>query len=166
MSGPEASDVTRLLVDWQNGNQEALERLLPLVYSELHRLARDRMAGERAGHTLQTTALVHETYLRLVDGAQVSWQGRAHFFAMCARLMRRILVDRARARRAAKRGGAFTHIALEDWAAGRPATDEETLALHEALGRLAAHDERRSRVVELRYFGGLTVQETAAALAI
>ena len=166
MSGSETSDVTRLLVDWRNGNQQALERLLPLVYAELHRLARDRMAGERSDHTLQTTALVHETYLRLVDGAQVSWEGRAHFFAVCARVMRRILVDRARVRHAAKRGGASARVALEDWAAGRPATDEETLALHEALDRLAAHDERRSKVVELRYFGGLTVPETAAALGV
>lgn len=163
--GP-ASDVTRLLVAWQHGHEDALERLIPLVYAELHRLAHGQMAGERAGQTLQTTALIHETYLRLVDGTQVAWKDRAHFFAVCARLMRRILVDRARARHAAKRGGAEGHVVFEDWSIGRPANDEEMLALDEVLGRLASSDPRRSRVVELRYFGGLTVVETAAVLGV
>jgi RNA polymerase sigma factor (TIGR02999 family) len=161
-----STDVTRLLVAWQEGHQDALERLIPLVYAELHRLAHSQMAGERAGHTLQTTALVHETYLRLVDGAQVSWKDRAHFFAVCARLMRRILVDRARARHARKRGGAALHVTFEDWLVGTRATEEEILAVDELLVHLAAHDHRRSRVVELRYFGGLTVEETAAVLSV
>jgi RNA polymerase sigma factor (TIGR02999 family) len=159
-------DVTRLLVAWQHGQADALEHLIPLVYAELHRIAHAQMAGERARHTLQTTALVHETYLRLVDGTKVSWKDRAHFFAVCARLMRRILVDYARARHASKRGGAITHVAFEDWLVGRPPDDEALLALDEVLGRLALTDQRRGRVVELRYFGGLTVEETAAVLDV
>lgn len=166
MSESHPSDVTRLLVAWQHGHEDALERLIPLVYAELHRLAHAQMARERVGHTLQTTALVHETYLRLVDRNQVSWTDRAHFFAVCARLMRRILVDRARARHASKRGGAARHVAFEDWLVGRPPDDEELLALDEVLDRLALNDRRRSRVVELRYFGGMTVEETAAVLDV
>ena len=166
MSKSPPSGVTRLLVAWQHGHEDALERLIPLVYADLHRLAHAQMARERAGHTLQTTALVHETYLRLVDGNQVSWTDRAHFFAVCARLMRRILVDRARARHASKRGGAARHVAFEDWLVGRPPNDEELLALDEVLDRLAVNDRRRSRVVELRYFGGMTVEETAAVLDV
>jgi RNA polymerase sigma factor (TIGR02999 family) len=161
-----SSDVTRLLVAWQRGHEDALERLIPVVYSELRRLAHAHMAREGAGGTLQTTALIHETYLRLVDGARVSWKDRAHFFAVCARLMRRILVDRARARHASKRGGSARHVALEEWLAGGASTDEQVLAVHEVLGRLATSDARRSKVVELRYFGGMTVQETAAVLGI
>jgi RNA polymerase sigma factor (TIGR02999 family) len=161
-----SADVTRLLVAWQQGDADALQHLIPLVYAELRRLAHARVARERAGQTLQTTALVHETYLRLVDGKHVSWHDRAHFFAVCARLMRRILVDRARARRAAKRGGPAQHVTFEDWLAARPPTDEQMLALDEVLGRLAANDPRRGRVVELRYFGGMTVEETAAVLGV
>jgi RNA polymerase sigma factor (TIGR02999 family) len=161
-----SSDLTRLLVAWQRGHEGALERLIPLVYAELHRLAHAHMAREHAGATLQTTALVHETYLRLVDGAQVSWKDRAHFFAVCARLMRRILVDRARARHASKRGGATRHVSFEEWLGGAAPTDEQMLALDEVLGRLAASDPRRSKVVELRYFGGMTVDETASVLGV
>jgi RNA polymerase sigma-70 factor (ECF subfamily) len=160
------SDVTRLLVEWQDGQPGALERLVPLVYAELRRLAHGQMARERAGHTLQTTALVHETYLRLVDGAQVSWKDRAHFFAVCARLMRRILIDAARERLAAKRGGSLTHVAYEEWAVGRPATDEQLIAVNELLARLTESDPRKAQIIELRFFGGLTVDETAAALGV
>ena len=159
-------DVTQLLLSWQDGDEDALERLLPLVYAELRRLAHARMRDEWALQTLQTTALVHEAYLRLVDGPRVPWTDRAHFFAVCARLMRRILVDRARARQSHKRGGEVRPISLQDWMAVQPADDAEVLALDEALIRLAAHDTRRSQVVELRYFGGLTGDEVAAALGI
>jgi RNA polymerase sigma-70 factor, ECF subfamily len=166
VSESSASDVTKLLVAWQNGREEALERLMPLVYTELHRLAHAQVGRERATQTLQTTALVHETYLRLVDCTQVSWKDRAHFFAICARLMRRILVDRARARHAAKRGGAAQRVAFEEWLVGRAPRDEELLALDEVLDRLTLSDPRRGRVVELRYFGGLTVEETAIVLDV
>jgi RNA polymerase sigma factor (TIGR02999 family) len=117
------------LVAWRDGQQDALDRLIPLVYTHLHRLAHAQIAGEPAGQVLQTTALVHETYLRLVDGTRVSWTDRAHFFAVCARLMRRILVDHARARLASKRGGAAHHVTFEEWLAGRPPKDEQLLAL-------------------------------------
>jgi RNA polymerase sigma factor (TIGR02999 family) len=158
--------VTRLLLAWQHGREDALDRLIPLVYAELHRLAHAQMSRERSGRTLQTTALVHETYLRLVDSSQVSFKDRAHFFAVCARLMRRILVDRARARHASKRGGAAPHVAFEDWLVGRQPHDEELLALDEVLDRLALNDRRKSRVVELRYFAGMTLEETAAVLDV
>ncbi len=166
MAEPRAADVTQLLLAWREGDSSALERLLPLVYTELHHLAHDRLRGEPAGDTLQTTALVHEAYLRLVDGTQVSWNNRAHFFAVCARLMRRILIDRARARRANKRGADAPHVRFEEWLGEGPARDAELLALDEALTRLAETDARRGKVVELRYFGGLTAEETAAALGI
>ena len=165
MAMPEAPDVTRLLLDWRQGQPAALERLLPLVYSELKKIAHARMRAEsRGGQTLQTTALVNEAYVRLVDGARVDWQNRAHFYAVCARLMRRILVDRARARRADKRGGEAHAIPFGDWIGAVPAKDELLLALDEALQRLSASDHRKAQVVELRYFGGLTLDETAAAL--
>ena len=166
MPTPPASDVTHLLLAWRQGDAGALDRLLPLVYAELRRLAHGRMRGERAGQTLQTTALVHEAYVRLVNGTRVPWNNRAHFFAVCARLMRRILVDRARARGADKRGFEARHVRFEDWRVGQPAKGAEILAVDEALTRLAASDPRRGKVVELRYFGGLTVEETAAALGI
>jgi RNA polymerase sigma factor (TIGR02999 family) len=165
MASP-ASDVTSLLLAWQQGDQLALDQLLPIVYAELHRLARAQMRGEPSGQTLQTTALVHEAYVRLVDGAHASWNNRAHFFGICARLMRQILVDAARARRAEKRGGDSPRVPLEDWVAAEPAKDVEILALDEALSRLAQEDVRRSKVVELRYFGGLTAEETAAVLGV
>jgi RNA polymerase sigma-70 factor, ECF subfamily len=167
MSVAPSSGVTQLLVAWRQGDPEALERLLPLVYRELHRLAHRRIRGEWAGQTLQTTALVNEAYVRLVDGTCISWNNRAHFFAVCARLMRRILVDRARARGSDKRGGKARHIPFEDWLrAKQPAEDSQVLALDEALGRLSLSDPRRGKVVELRYFGGLTVEETAEVLGI
>jgi RNA polymerase sigma factor (TIGR02999 family) len=166
MPTPPAADVTELLLAWRDGDADALDRLLPLVYAELHDLAHARMRDEWAGRTLQTTALVHEAYVRLVDGSQVPWQNRAHFYAVCARLMRRILVDRARARGSHKRGGNVLHVPFEDWRKGTPARGVDLLALDEALTRLAAMGRRRAKVVELRYFGGLTVDETAAVLGI
>jgi RNA polymerase sigma-70 factor, ECF subfamily len=158
--------VTQLLLAWREGDSTALEQLLPLVYEELRRLAHGHVRREWAGQTLQTTALVHEAYLRLVDGAAVDWNNRAHFFAVCARVMRRILVDRARARATGKRGSGGERVEFEDWLVTQPAKDEEILALDEALTRLAAADARRSKVVELRYFGGFTVDETAAVLEV
>lgn len=137
-----------------------------MVYAELHRLAHRQMRSERPGHTLQTSALVNETYLRLVDSNRVQWQNRAHFFAVCAQLMRRILVDHARSRGSLKRGGGGRNIALDDARVGVPSPDTDLLALDEALTRLAAVDLRKSRVVELRHFGGLSVEETAAALEV
>jgi RNA polymerase sigma factor (TIGR02999 family) len=165
-TAPPGSDVTHLLLAWRQGDSEALERLLPLVYEELHRLAHRRIRAERPVQLLQTTSLVHEAYVRLVDGARVPWNGRVHFFAICARLMRRILIDRARMRLSEKHGGEAPHIPFEEWLCAQPAKDTELLALDEALRRLAADDPRRSEVVELRYFGGLTVEETAAVLGI
>jgi RNA polymerase sigma factor (TIGR02999 family) len=162
-----APDVTRLLLAWRQGDPDALDRLLPRVYSALRRLAHARMRAESPGcQTLQTTALVHEAYVRLVDGTQVAWQNRVHFYAVCARLMRRILVDRARARRARKRGGEAHSVAFGEWQGAVPAQEEALLALDEALSRLSASDPRKGQVVELRYFGGLTVEETAEALGL
>jgi len=162
-----ASDVTRLLLAWRDGDPSALERLLPLVYSELRGIAHARMRAETPGsHTLQTTALVHEAYMRLVEGERVPWQNRAHFFAVCARLMRHILVDRARARGARKRGGERHAIPLGDEVGCVPSRDEELLAVDEAMERLMKADPRKGEIVELRYFGGLTVEETAEALGL
>jgi len=165
-SGPAAGDVTGLLLAWSRGDEAALEALIPIVHLELRRLARRQMRGERDGHTLQTTALVNELYLRLVDVSRVRWQDRAHFFAMAARLMRRVLVDHARARRYQKRGGNAVRVSLtetEPIAADRRA---DLVALDDALTALASFDERKGRVVELRFFGGLNVAETAEALAV
>lgn len=159
-------DVTHLLARWKNGDEAALEELVPIVYEELRRLARRQMAGERAGHSLQPTALVNEAYLRLVNLKQMQWQDRAHFFAMGARLMRRILVDVARSRRYQKRGGGAKRVSFTqalDVAEGQ-ATD--VVALNDALEELAAVDERKSRVVELRFFGGLSAEETAEVLNV
>jgi len=139
---------------------------MPLVYDELHRLARRYMAAEQSGHTLQTTALVHEVYLRLVDAKDVDWQNRAHFYALCARLMRRILIDFARSRNYQKRGGQVPHIQLEEAATVSMVVSSELVALDEALKELAALDPRKSEVVELRFFGGLTVEEIAATLQV
>jgi RNA polymerase sigma-70 factor, ECF subfamily len=158
--------VTQLLQAWGSGDEGALEQLMPLVYNELHRLAQRYMASEQTGHPLQTTALVHEVYLRLVDVQNVDWQNRAHFYALCARLMRRILVDVARSRNYQKRGGQFPHIHLEEAATVSAVVGAEILAVDETLKHLAAVDARKSEVVELRFFGGLTVEETAAALAV
>jgi len=160
-----AVDVTQLLVAWRKGEPGALDALLSVVYGELRRLAHARMRAESPGlPTLQTTALVHEAYLRLVDCGQVPWQDRTHFYAICARLMRRILVERARARRRPKRGGSQGPAGLADGVGEVPARGEDLLALDEALERLSKADPRKGRVVELRYFAGLTVEETAEVL--
>lgn len=166
MTTPSASpeDVTQLLLAWGNGNQAALEKLMPLVYEELHRLAHHYMQRERSGHTLQTTALVNEVYFRLVDQKHVHLQNRAHFFAISAQLMRRILVDHARSHQSAKRGGGAQQVSLDEGAVLAQEQAADLIALDDALLNLAAIDERKSRIVELRFFGGLSVDETAAAL--
>jgi RNA polymerase sigma-70 factor (ECF subfamily) len=158
--------ITELLLAWSNGDQSALERLTPLVYDELHRLARRYMVREHAGHTLQTTALAHEAYLRLIDQSRVQWRNRAHFFAIAAQLMRRILVDYARGRRYAKRGGGTQKLSLEAAAVMPQEVIADLVALDDALKSLAEIDSRRSRVVELRFFGGLSVKETAEVLSV
>jgi RNA polymerase sigma factor (TIGR02999 family) len=157
-------EVTRLLQAWSLGDQDALQQLMPLVYDELHRMAHRYMSAEQSGQVLQTTALVHEAYLRLVDVENIDWQNRAHFYGICARLMRRILIDFARSRNYQKRGGHFAHIELEEAATVSVVVSSELLAVDEALKQLATVDARKSEVVELRFFGGLTVEETAAAL--
>ena len=158
--------VTELLADWSKGDPEALSKLMPLVYDELHKLARRHLRGERSDHTLQTTALVHEAYLKLVDQKDANWQNRAQFFAVAAQMMRRILVDYARRHLTSKRGGSFYKVTLDDRLTSSVKDDAELLALDEALERLAALDPRQSRVVELRIFGGLTMEETAHAINI
>lgn len=159
-------DVTVLLRAWGKGDKEALDRLMPLVYNELHRLAQGYMARERPGHSLQPTALVNEAYVRMVDATNVDWKDRAHFFAVCARMMRRILIDRARARAYQKRGGGEAALSLDESLAAAADKDAELVALDEALTRLAAVDARKSRVVELRFFTGLGVEDIAAALNV
>lgn len=166
MATPEPQEVTQLLVAWSNGDQAALEKLIPLVYDELRRLARRYMNREPAGHTLQTTALVNEAYFRLVEQKDVKWQNRAHFFAISAQLMRRILVSMARARQADKRGGEARQVSLDEAPAISRERAAELVALDDAMNELAALDRRRSQVVELRYFGGLSVEETAEVLNI
>jgi len=161
-----APDVTGLLLAWGRGDQSAADRLVPAVYDELRRQAERAMRREGGEHTLQATALVHESYLRLVDQRQVEWRNRAHFFAIASTVMRRILVDHARARLTAKRGGGATQITLAGVAAGETADDVDLLALHEALEKLAVLDPDQARLVELRYFGGLTIEETGEALAV
>ena len=159
-------EVTQLLLAWNDGDESALEKLVPLVYDELRRLAKRRMRLERPDHTLQTTALINEAYLRLVDVHKVHWQNRAHFFALCARLMRRILVDYARRRHYAKRGGGAQPISLDQSlpvAAGR---SPDLVAVDKALHALAEVDARKAQVVELRFFGGLTVEDTAEVLKV
>jgi RNA polymerase sigma-70 factor, ECF subfamily len=165
MSGVGAApNPTTLLLAWGRGDETALDQLIPLVHDELHQLARRHMAGERPGHTLQATALVNEAYLRLIEVKQVRWQNRAHFFAMASRVMRRILVDAARARGYQKRGGGAETVSLDEalLVSGEPRQD--LIALDDALNALAAFDLRKSRVVEMRFFGGLSVEETAEAL--
>ena len=165
MPADPAADVTRLLVRWSEGEPQALDELLPLVYGELRRIAGRELRRERPDHTLAPTALVNELYLRLVDQRRATWENRAHFFALSARLMRRILVDHARARRAAKRGGSAAHLTLADVAepSEEPAL-ANVLAIDDALQRLATHDPDQVRVVELRFFAGLSVEETAHVL--
>jgi RNA polymerase sigma factor (TIGR02999 family) len=161
------TEVTQLLVAWGRGDAAAGERLLPVVYAELHRRAAAAMRREQVGHTLQTTALVHEAYMRLVGQREIAWKNRAQFYGVAAQLMRRILIDQARERLAEKRGGGAHQITLSGIEA--PDSDEdamEVMALHEALGRLAKLDPRQARLVELRYFGGLGIEETAEALEV
>jgi RNA polymerase sigma factor (TIGR02999 family) len=166
MDTPPTHEVTRLLKAWSAGDEEALEKLTPLVYRQLHEIARRYMAGERSGHTLQTTALVNEAYLRLVDCGRVNWQDRAHFFAVSAQLMRRILIDFARSRGYLKRGAAAPHIPLEEAPSVSSEPDLNLVALDDALKALSNVDERKSRVVELKFFGGLSVEETAEVLHV
>lgn len=153
-------------MQWRQGDEGALERLIPLVYRELHQIARGYMAHERAGHSLQATALVNEVYLRLVDAKTVAWHDRAHFVAVSARCMRRILVDHARARGYQKRGGGAARVTLDEALVVTPGVVEGFVALDDALEALAKFDERKSRVVELRFFGGLNVEETASVLNV
>ena len=160
------ADVTRLLVAWRGGDAAALDGLLPLVYAELRRVAHRYMRDERPNHPLQTTALVHEAYLRLIDVTRVDWQSRNHFFAVSAQMMRRILVEAARRRHADKRGGDASHVALDEAFVPAPERAADFLALDEALERLAALAPRKARVVELRYFAGLSVEETAGVLEV
>jgi len=158
--------LTQLLHQWSAGDQAALEKIMPVVYDELHRLARSYMADERPGHTLQPTALVNEAYLRLVDSASFNWESRAHFFGVCAGMMRRILVDWARTRHAQKRGGDIPHLELQEALAVGVRSGTELVAIDDALQALAAVDERKSQIVELRFFGGLSVKETAEVLKV
>ena len=163
---PSQQEVTRLLGDWSSGDEGALERLIPLVQPELHRLAHHYMKRESIGHTLQTTALLNEAYLELVEDPKRNWQNRTHFMAAAAQLMRRIMVDHARERHALKRGGGALKVSLDDVALVTEKRSEELLALDEALEKLAAQDPRKAQIVELRYFGGLTEEETAAFLKL
>jgi RNA polymerase sigma factor (TIGR02999 family) len=166
MSTPPPQEVTRLLLAWSEGDQEALAQLMPLVHAELHRLARHYMRNERRDHTLQTTALVNEAYLRLIDAREVRWQNRAHFFAVSARLLRQILVDFARSRGYQKRGGGARHVALDEALAVCEEKDDDLMALDEAVRALAELDPRKGQVVELRFFGGLSVDEAAEVLGV
>jgi RNA polymerase sigma factor (TIGR02999 family) len=159
-------EVTQLLGDWSGGDEGALQKLFPLVQPELHRLAHHYMSKERAGHTLQTTAILNEAYLRLIDNTKPVWQGRTHFIAVAAHLMRRIMVDHARGHRSLKRGGGAVKVMLDEAALVTQTRSQELLDLDEALERLAAQDTRKSQIVELRYFGGLTVEETAEFLKL
>ena len=159
-------NVTQLLGEWSGGDQRALEKLVPLVQPELHRLAHHYMSRERAGHTLQTTAILNEAYLRLVDDTKPVWQGRTHFIAATAQLMRRIMVDHARERHSLKRGGGALKVTLDETALVTETRARELLDLDEALERLAVQDARKSQIVELRYFGGLTFEETAEFLKL
>lgn len=163
---PPDGDVTQLLAEWRGGDERALERLIPLVYAELRRVASARLRGEAANHTLQTTALVHEAYVRLVGLDRMTLRDRTHFFAMAARLMREVLVDHARRRDAQKRGRGITVLGLEEVSGGAESAIVDVLALDEALTELNALDERLCRVVELRYFAGLNIAETADALDV
>ena len=166
MTTDSPKEVSLLLTAWSDGDQAALDKLVPLVYEELHRLAHRYISREGPGNTLQTTALAHEAYLRLVDVKNVRWQDRAHFFAVAARMMRRILVDLARARHNLKRGGGAQQVSLDNLLVASPERDEDMLALDEALERLAALNPRQSQVVELRYFGGLTEEQVGQVVKV
>ena len=159
-------DITKLLVEWSHGNQAALDQLTPLVYHDLHERARNYLRHERPDHTLQPTALIHEAYLRLVNDSPSEWNGRAHFFAVASRVMRQILVDHARHHRAGKRGGGAVNVSLDEALIPSISEGADLVALDEALSRLATFDERKCRIIEMRYFGGCTVDETADALGI
>lgn len=159
-------EITGLLIDWNNGSLEALEKLMPMVERELRRIAANHMRRESPGHTLQTTALVNEAYLKLVDQRDVRWQNRAHFFALASQLMRRILLDHARSHRRAKRGGGAIPVDLDEVAVIAPEKSEDLIALDEALEALAEFDAQKSKIVEMRFFGGLTVNEVAEVLGI
>jgi RNA polymerase sigma factor (TIGR02999 family) len=159
-------DVTTLLHQWSNGDQAALGHLIPLVHDELRRIARRHMRGERAGQTLQATALVNEAYLKLVDVRHMHWQDRAHFLAMASRLMRRVLVDIARSKQSEKRGGGAIQVTLDEALVGAHESGHDIIALDDALNALATFDERKSRVIELRFFGGLSIEETARVLGV
>jgi RNA polymerase sigma factor (TIGR02999 family) len=163
---PPSHEVTQLLIAWSNGDRDARDELMPLVYEELRRLAHRYMGRERADHTLQTSALVNEAYLRLIDQKDVKWQNRAHFFGIAAQMMRRILVDYARKRSFAKRGGDQRSVPLDDVVIVSPRRAAEVIALDEALTNLAALDPRKSQIIELRFFGGLSVEETAEVLGV
>lgn len=166
MSGPFPHDITQLLRAWSDGDEQALETLTPLVYEELHQAAQRYMVREAAGHTLQATSLVNEVYLRLVDVREVSWQNRAHFLAVCARLMRRILIDLARSWRYLKRGGEAQQVSLDEALLVSEEPRADLLALDDALNGLSAFDQRKGQVVELRFFGGLSAEETAEVLKV
>jgi len=166
MTTPPGHEITELLQAWRRGDERALEKLTPQVYRELHRAAKNCMRAERDGHTLQTTALINELYLRLTDLKEVDWQNRAHFFALCARQMRRILTDQARARQSHKRGGGAQPVSLDAAPLVSTEPQPEVLAIDEALTALAKVDSRKSQVVELRFFGGLSVEETAEVLKV
>lgn len=159
-------EVTQLLVAWRNGDQDARDELIPLVYQELHRLAHQYMSRERPGHTLQTSALVNEAFLRLADQRDVQWQNRAHFIGIAGQMMRRILVDYARNRRYAKRGGGACQVSLDEELIVSEERSAEVVALDDALRSLAALDQRKSQLVELRFFGGLSIEETAEVLGV
>jgi RNA polymerase sigma factor (TIGR02999 family) len=163
---PPNNDVTQLLADWANGDKTALQRLMPLVYEELRAIAHRHMRRERSGHLLQTTALVNEAYLRMVDQRDARLQNRVHFFAIASQLMRRILVDHARRRRRARRGGGTFELSLDEAAAASGEPAAEVIALDDALRSLEAIDPRKGRLVELRFFGGLSLEETAEALGV
>lgn len=166
MASSDSGEVTGLLKAWGAGDRAALDRLTPRVYDELRRMSRKYMSREREGHSLQATAVVNELYLKLVDMSSADWTDRAHFFAVCARMMRRILVDAARARRSAKRGGGAVKLNVDDAPLMAPDRDSATVALDDALKELAKFDARKAQVIELRHFGGLSVEETAAVLKI
>jgi RNA polymerase sigma factor (TIGR02999 family) len=163
---PAPQELSQLLRAWSDGDKTAFDKLMPLVYEELRRMAKRHMDRQQVGHTLQTTALIHEAYLRLVDQSEVHWQNRAHFFGVAATAMRHILVDHARTRQAAKRGGAAQLVSLDEAGAVSVEQAAELVALDDALQSLAAFDQRKSQVVEMKYFGGLTVEETAEVLQV
>ncbi|RPI11769.1 MAG: sigma-70 family RNA polymerase sigma factor [Zetaproteobacteria bacterium] len=166
MDAASPPDVTQLLQAWSRGEESALDKLVPLVYRDLHLRARRCMAGEHVEHSLQTTALIHEAYLKLVGPSPVAWESRGHFFAVASRVMRRVLVDHARARRSLKRGGDGRHVELDEELVVAGGPDRDLVSLDDALKGLATVDERKARVVEMRYFGGLSVEETAEVLEV